>query len=203
MNLMNFKKNIFYVALVLCFAGKLWAKDTFPPRPSQFVSDYAQVLTSPQAQQLEAVITELEQKTSAEVSVVTVNSLDGADIESFAMELFKKWGIGKKDKNNGVLILVALQDREVRIEVGYGLEGILPDGKCGSIIREVMTPAFKNGDYAQGLGAGTMDRSVADRHDRGSDRRREVDAFMEVGFPGERLAAISVRRSDYERPPQG
>lgn len=75
---------------------------------------------------------------------------EGLTVEDYAVQLFSKWGVGMKDKNNGVLILVAINDRKMQIEVGYGLEGSLPDGLCGEIIREQMRPAFKAGQYGKG-----------------------------------------------------
>ena len=76
-------------------------------------------------------------------------------MEDYATDLFNTWGIGKKDRDNGVLILVAVQDRAMRIEVGYGLEGILPDGLAGAVIREAFLPRFRNDDYRTGLLEGT------------------------------------------------
>src|SRR5205814_7168110 len=104
-----------------------------PPKPSSYVSDFAGVIDAQTRQQLESVLAELEQKTSAEVAVVTVRGLEGRDIEGYANDLFTAWGIGKKGKDNGVLFLISPQDRKMRIEVGYGLEGILPDGAVGRI----------------------------------------------------------------------
>jgi uncharacterized protein len=93
---------------------------------------------------------EIRNKTTAEVAVVTIDTLNGFTIEEYANNLFRKWGIGNKEKNNGVLILISKNDRKFRIEVGYGLEGILPDGKTGSYLRE-MSSYFKSNEYDKGI----------------------------------------------------
>ncbi len=125
-------------------------------RPAGYVNDAAGVLDQPPAQQLESVLTDLEQRTGAEVAVVTVPTVKVGDIERAAVDLYHDWGIGKRGKDNGVLILCVIQDRRVRIEVGYGLEHVLTDATCGRIIREQMAPHFRAGHYAAGLLQGTL-----------------------------------------------
>jgi uncharacterized protein len=129
------------------------------PRPSGWVSDTAGVMDVDTRQKIEAVSDELEKKTSAELAVVTVKDLGGDTVENYGVQLFKEWGIGKKGKDNGVLLIAAVDDHKVRIEVGYGLEGILPDGKTGAILDQFVLPSFKQGDYAKGLELGT--RAIA------------------------------------------
>jgi uncharacterized protein len=92
-----------------------------------------------------------EQATGNQVVVLTVPTIGSVSIEDFAVKVFEAWKLGQKGKDNGVLIVVAVQDRKMRIEVGYGLEGTLTDGQCGQIIRTVMTPRFKEGDYTRGV----------------------------------------------------
>ena len=101
------------------------------PRPSGHVNDFAGVLTADDRAYLENFLRSVERDTTAEVVVVTVTSLDGMTIEEYANRLFADWGIGTKARDNGVLLLVAPAERQVRIEVGYGLEGSLPDGLAG------------------------------------------------------------------------
>jgi uncharacterized protein len=125
--------------------------------PYGYVSDFAGIIDKEIEEKLNNVLTELEEKTTAEVAVVTIKSLEGETIENFAVKLFEKWGIGKKGKNNGVLFLTSLNDRKTRIEVGYGLEGILPDGKCGEILDKYVIPYFKQGDYSKGVMLGTLE----------------------------------------------
>ena len=126
------------------------------PSPIGYVSDFAKVIPPDQTQQIDSLLSELEQKTGAQVAVVTIPSLNGADIDSSAADLFKQWGIGQKKKDNGVLLVAATEDHKIRIEVGYGLEPIIPDGQAGSIIRQYMAPQFKRGDYGSGFLVGTV-----------------------------------------------
>ncbi len=125
-------------------------------KPVGWVNDFAGVMDRQAAQRLERVLDELERRTGAEVAVVTVPTVADGDIEHAAVDLFHAWGIGKKQRDNGVLILCAVQDRRVRIEVGYGLEAILPDAKSGRIIREQMIPYFRSGDLSTGLVQGAL-----------------------------------------------
>ncbi len=121
------------------------------PAPVGYVNDFAHVIPADQAQALESFLQGVEQKTGSEITVVTVPSVEGGDVDAAAVELFKAWGIGKKGKDNGVLILAAIQDRRARIEVGYGLEGVLTDGDAGDILRQQVYPSFKQQQYGEGL----------------------------------------------------
>ncbi len=125
-----------------------------PEKPLGYVSDFSHRLDENAQAKLTAICVDLNEKTTDEIAVVTVDSLEGMTVEDYASQLFKKWGIGKKGKDNGVLILVCPTERKIRIEVGYGLEGILPDGLAGQIIRENFKPAFKTGDYSAGILSG-------------------------------------------------
>jgi len=139
------------LAGVVLLGGSLAIARPLLPRPRGWVSDNAGVLDTESYARINSAITELEQKTSAEIGVVTVKDLGGQPVESYAVDLFKEWGIGKKGKDNGVLIIAAINDRRVRIEVGYGLEGILPDGKTGAILDQYVLPYFRDGDYGKGI----------------------------------------------------
>ena len=123
-----------------------------PGKPSGFVNDFAQMLKPETVSSLEASIASLSQIRGAEVSVVTVPT-HGTDetIETYAEKLFQEWGIGDEKEDKGLLLLIARDDREMRIEVGYGLEPIITDIESGHIIRDVLTPAFKAGDYDAGV----------------------------------------------------
>ena len=124
------------------------------PRPSGYVNDFASVLTEDDRIYLEAFLRAVERDTTAEVVVATVTSLDGLTIEEYASRLFAEWSIGKRTQDNGVLLLVAPAERRVRIEVGYGLEGSLPDGLAGEIIRTNIVPEFQQGNLRRGIGRG-------------------------------------------------
>jgi uncharacterized protein len=123
------------------------------PSPRGFVNDFASVLADDARRRLEERLAAYERETGNEIAVAIFPSLRGQTIESLAVNLFEEWGIGKRNRNNGILILLAIQDRAVRIEVGYGLEGKVPDAQAGRIIREAIVPAFRQQRYADGLDA--------------------------------------------------
>ncbi len=112
-----------------------------------YVNDFAGVLSADAKNQLTNLCSELDQKANAQIAVVTIHTLDGDSVDDFANRLFEKWGVGPKGSDRGVLILLAVDDRQYHIEVGYGLEGILPDGKVGGFGRQ-MVPNLKQGDYS-------------------------------------------------------
>jgi uncharacterized protein len=130
--------------------GNLAAAQSFP-RPAGRVNDFAGVIDPAAEAELDSQLNQLEQKTTAEIAVATIRSLDGIPIEDYANRLFKEWGIGQAKDDNGVLVLIAVDDREIKIEVGYGLEGVLPDGLAGQVIRDHFTPKFKANDYSGGV----------------------------------------------------
>jgi uncharacterized protein len=126
------------------------AAQTFPKATGR-VNDFAGVIDAATEAELDRQLDLLEQHTTSEIAVATVRSLDGMSVEEYANKLFKQWGVGQAKEDNGVLVLVAPNERKMRIEVGYGLEGVLPDGLAGSVIRDDFTPNFKDGDYAAGI----------------------------------------------------
>ena len=115
-------------------------------KPTGYVDDFAHVLDDSTIAQLDNLCEQIDQKAHAQIAVVTIHSLDGGDIESYAVDLFKQWGVGSKSTNRGVLILLAVADHNYRVEVGYGLEPILPDGKVGGFGREAV-PLLRQNDY--------------------------------------------------------
>ncbi|MBA3914062.1 MAG: TPM domain-containing protein, partial [Acidobacteriales bacterium] len=135
---------------VFSFAALLCAEPVSKLTPSNYVNDFAHVLSDSTAANLNALCKQVDEKAHAQIAVVTVKSLDGEDVESYAVDLFKKWGIGSKASDHGVLILLASDDRKYRVEVGYGLEPILPDGKVGDIGRQAV-PLLRKGDYDAAL----------------------------------------------------
>jgi uncharacterized protein len=134
----------------LSFPASAYAEPVSQLHPTNYVNDFAHVLSPETTAELNDVGQQIDQKAKAQIAVVTINSLDGRDIESYAVDLFKQWGIGNKSTNRGVLILIAVKDHRYRTEVGYGLEPILPDGKVGGFWREVV-PLLKQNDYDQAL----------------------------------------------------
>lgn len=141
----------FFLFYAVCLLPAFASTPPVPDRPSGYVTDLAGIVTPDAVSRLDSYLRELEQKTSAQVFILTVQSLDGDSIEGVSLETAEKWKPGQKGKDNGVLITVALKDRKYRIEVGYGLEGILPDSLVGSIGREQLVPNFRKGDYSAGI----------------------------------------------------
>lgn len=125
-----------------------------PGAPDGYVNDFADILSEDAELALEEELASYEASTTIEIAVVTVPSLDGDDVAAYANELGREWGIGQQESNNGVLVLVAPNDRKIRIEVGYGLEGAIPDITAGRIIDELMLPAFREDDYETGIASG-------------------------------------------------
>lgn len=130
-----------------------------PEKPIGFVQDYAGLLNTTEVQNLENKLRLFEAQTGNEIAVVTIKSLDGDTIENVAQEIFTKWGIGKADKNNGVLLLISLGDRKTRIHTGYGVEDKLTDIGTSYIQQEVLTLAFRVEDYAGGIN-GAVDKII-------------------------------------------
>lgn len=141
---------VLVVLAVAVFAAELRAEPISQLHPSNYVNDFANVLSADTEAQLNDTCRQIDQKAHAQIAVVTINSLDGRDIDGYAVELFQKWGIGGKSTNRGVLVLVAVKDHRYRTEVGYGLEPILPDGKVGGFGREAV-PYFRRNDYSGGV----------------------------------------------------
>ena len=133
--------------------GALTQEITFPSLTGRVV-DEANLLDAAKRAEIEAKLTALEEKTTDQLVVVTLKSLQGTSIEDFGYQLGRHWAIGQKDKNNGVLLIVAPNERKVRIEVGYGLEGTLPDAISNLIIQNVILPRFKANDYPGGIASG-------------------------------------------------
>jgi uncharacterized protein len=125
-----------------------------PDFPVARVNDFASILSEEAKRKLENILYDYEMKTQNQLVVVTIPSLDGEDLETFSIKLAEKWKIGKKGKNNGVLLLVVMKERKIRIEVGYGLEDRLTDAVASGIIRNYIAPYFRTGDYEGGIFTG-------------------------------------------------
>ena len=139
-------------AILACGSPAADAASELLPKPAQreYVVDTAGIVSAEDRAQIEKIGEELREKTKAEIVVVTVHTLDGADIESYANKLFRSWGIGDAKQSNGVLLLIAKDDRKFRIEVGYGLEGEITDGRSGEIL-DKMKPYFRDEKYSEGV----------------------------------------------------
>lgn len=148
-----FKKFILFFGFLLCVITAM-AQD-FPERSNTLVTDYTNTLSPADKQRLETKLVTYNDSTSTQIAVVILKSTGSYDINDYGVQLLRKWGIGQKDKNNGVLVLVAIGDRKMSIQTGYGAEGSLPDIVTQDIIQNDLKPHFKQGDYYGGLDAGT------------------------------------------------
>jgi uncharacterized protein len=138
---------LFAISCLLLLTGLSWSRGEFP-EPLGYVSDFAEIISPQDEARMTAIIAELKEKTTAEIAVVTMPDIGGQSEEIYANKLFAAWGIGVKGQDNGILLF--------RIETGYGLEGILPDGLLGQIADEQIIPHLREGQYGEGLLAGTL-----------------------------------------------
>lgn len=138
------RKLLFLLILLSTFAYAL-------PPPSGWVNDYANILTLDEKMQLNNLIDSIEKNTTAEIAIVTVNSLEGKPVEEAALNYMTEWGVGKENNDNGIVILVSPSERLYRIEVGYGAEGVVTDARAGRIGREILALYFKEKKYGEGL----------------------------------------------------
>ncbi|HDZ61921.1 MAG TPA: TPM domain-containing protein [Nitrospirae bacterium] len=147
------KALILLLFMFLClFAVTTSAEVSLPDRPSNYVVDLAGIINDNVESDLNRYLMELEQKTTAQMVVLTIQSLEGESLEDLSLQIaHDKWKLGQKGKDNGVLLLVSLQDRKYRFEIGYGLEGVLPDSFVGQIGRDYLVPYFREGDYSKGI----------------------------------------------------
>jgi uncharacterized protein len=149
----NNKLAVFLILWVLVFSAATMASAVdVPVPPPEPVVDLADIIDNTVEAKLNGYLRELEQKTTAQVAILTIRSLEGQSLEEFSIAVaHDKWKLGQKGKDNGVLVTIALKEKKYRIEVGYGLEGILPDSLVGGIGRQYLVPYFKLGDYSSGI----------------------------------------------------
>lgn len=161
------------VLFVLCGTASFAAAKIYPdkPNPPRLVNDFAGILSSGDEDRLEHKLESFARTTSTQITVVTMRNLGGHEVADYTVHVFNEWGIGQSGKNNGVLVLVSLEDRKAWITTGKGLEGVLTDAKTSQIFRNELRPAFKAGDYYTGLDqtaeaiiAVTKDEYTADKH---------------------------------------
>lgn len=141
-------------AFLFFVASAIAAGDTFP-KPTGAVNDFASVIPAPYVSTMENLAREVLEKTGTAIVVATVQTIGDSDPNDYANRLYQAWGIGQKGEDKGILIFLAVKERRIRIETGYGVEGILPDGLAGEILDREAIPWLKKGDYGEGL-AGTM-----------------------------------------------
>jgi uncharacterized protein len=148
------KKLILTLGLVLL---SLTAAAQDFPKPTGYINDFANIISPEISTQLSNIIRQFDKLTTNEIAVVTIPTLDNIPIEDYTVKLFENWGIGKKETDNGILLLVVPNDRQVRIEVGYDLEKYINDALAGRIIREVMVPHFRSSNYSLGILNGVIE----------------------------------------------
>ena len=166
---MNRLLNTVILGLVfLALLGGTVAAGDFPP-PEGWVTDRAGVMEAPVRQDLEALLEDLERETAAEVAVVTVETTDPLDPVGYGVRLFEEWGLGKAGADNGLLILLALREREIRVEVGYGLEHVLTDGLVGQLLDREAVPLLQEDRFGEGLSAlaGALAAEIREAHASG------------------------------------
>jgi uncharacterized protein len=148
-------KRLFKTTLVSTAFALLLALGAFGqtiPKPLGYVNDFAGVIDERSRGAMEALITAVREKTGAEIAVVTVPTIEPwGSIEEYSIDLATSWGVGKKGEDNGIVLLLAMKERRMRIEVGYGLEGVIPDGLAGQIQDKSILPSLRAGDYGGGL----------------------------------------------------
>jgi uncharacterized protein len=145
------KKILNSLLLITIFASFGYCAEVQFPEYTGYVNDLAKVIDPENTSKLKVLANKLKEDTGVELAVVTVKSTYPLDSKSYATQLFEKWGIGKKEKDSGLLVLFVRKDRRVEVEVGYGLEGIITDGFAGEVLDKYALPAFKNKDYGTGL----------------------------------------------------
>jgi uncharacterized protein len=169
-----------FCAALLAFASAVAAQPAEVPYLTGRVVDNAEILSADTRRRLTDTLRRHEQKTSNQVVVLSVPTIHGESVEEYAVRVFEQWKLGKKGKDNGVLVVIVPQDRRMRIEVGYGLEGVLTDAHASRIIRNLMTPRFREGDFSGGVARG-VDAVVAQLEGRPAMAGRERPAARQAG----------------------
>jgi uncharacterized protein len=153
---LNFFLRFSFVLLLMAISVVVPAQRAVPAHNAVWVHDEANVLSASAKAQMEALLQAHRDSTSTQIAVLIVPSLQGEDIDGYAVRVFEAWKLGQKGKDNGVLFLIAMQERQMRIEVGYGLEGVLTDALSSRINRNEVAPYFRQGNYEAGIQAGVI-----------------------------------------------
>jgi uncharacterized protein len=139
---------VFFIVITLAFSALALE---VPPKPLGRVSDYTNTLSASEIRELEQILTQFEQETTNQIAVMLIPTLEGDNLEDYSIRLAEKWKIGQEGKDNGVILLIVKEARKIRIGVGYGLEGVLPDSRAGYIIRNTLAPHFRRNDFYGGI----------------------------------------------------
>ncbi len=164
----------------------------FPAQPKGLVSDFTNTLTPSEVNALENKLLAFEDSTSTQIAVVLVQNTDGYDIADYAVRLAQQWGVGQKEYNNGIILLIAIGDRAVTIQTGYGVEGALPDAIAYRIIEDDITPAFRLGDYYTGINEATSSIIAYVKGEYKADPKKKRKAEESDGAVGSIIVVIIV-----------
>ncbi len=170
-------------ATLIFFSPVILFAYSSPGKPTGHINDFAEVLSAETKKSLEQELVLFNASTSNEIAVAIVKSMDSDYVEHYATKLFEEWHIGKKDKDNGVLLLISVQEHALRIEVGYGLEGALPDSVASRILHNEMTPRLKRGDYDGAVteGARAIEKATQGEYSAATET---VSLFPKLSFSG-------------------
>ncbi len=181
-------RKTFVAASLLIFSALAVAQRAVPELWGMRVHDEARVLSQQTVQELETQLKQFEDSTSNQIAILIIPSLDGEVLDEYALRVAEYWKLGQEEQDNGVLLLIAVEDRAVRIEVGYGLEGVLPDAVCNRIIRNEIIPNFRRNDFDAGVRAAVdaLTKSI------GGEYNADEAEVGELGMTWKEKALISV-----------
>ncbi len=171
------KIGIAFLGFLILAASLSWAKPIQVPPPRGYVNDYAGVIPPEWETKIDAVIRQLKSVSGAEIGILTIDTTGGVPISEYTFAVFEKWKVGEKGKDNGVLIVVAVKDRQLFIATGYGAESVITDGKAGEIRDTLLVPYFRQGKFGEGLfyATGEIARLLSDG---------KVSVLKPKGVPG-------------------
>jgi uncharacterized protein len=170
----------FCAILILVFSFRLLAGEVIPPPPAAYFNDYAHVVSAGTVAQLNQTLEDFERQSSDQILVAVFPKMQSdSSIEDYTVRVFRSWQVGQKNKNNGAVLFVFVQELKLFLQVGYGLEGVLPDALCKRIIDEQITPRFKAGDYDGGLTAGVQAVIAATKGEYKGTGRTVADSQMQ------------------------
>jgi uncharacterized protein len=168
---------------ILAWCATAGAKEVIPPKPVQYFNDYARVVPPGIASGLNQTLRDFETRTSNQVLVVVYPKMQSdSSVEDYTVRVAQSWGVGRKGRNNGAVLFVFIEDRQMFIDTGYGLEGALPDALCKQIIEDEIKPRFRNGDYAGGLTAGINAIISATKGEYKGSRSVRVGPYIPIGI---------------------
>ncbi|RME62587.1 MAG: TPM domain-containing protein [Nitrospirae bacterium] len=185
---------LLFVVILLLFSTSIAEVPKVPERPYAYVMDLAGIINPQAERRLNEYLRRLEEVTTAQVVILTIESLEGEPIEEFSIRLAERWKLGQKEKDNGVLITIAVKDRKYRFEIGYGLEPVLPDSFVGSLGRTYFVPYFKQGRFSEGILLAT--KAIAQRIAEAQGAQIEPPADFKG--PPERVYTVKKKLGPFE-----